>query len=1133
MTYNEYMEMLKTQVIAVLAQGINPWQGPWNQAVNGFTDRAYRGINAVNLSLISHHYFGGDNRYFTFAQAKELGCHVKQGSKSIPVFYFQNEYTRDKKDKNGNFVLDENGESVKETVKIPPIFKTFAVFNAQQLAPVPENKSIPKDIDDFDHDLADKYLEQAPCHISYSHPVSAYYSPKEDKIVTFSKEHFANTPQEFYSTAFHEIAHSTGTIHRLARPLEAGNKDLEKYAIEELVAEITALSVCEDCEMKYVNKNSAQYIGSWLKAIKDPNFNLASLYSDVSKATRFIEHPEDRDTLISNLWEKEDALYIKNEEKQMYMHIQKTDEEELDYTLYNSNFKDLDGGRIADTTFKAAIEDISSDLNIFSPWKRVHDFEILKQQEVEKKTITIEVEGKSYTNDFSNGFAYASKHGGPNVGKQYLYFFSPNNDEEVVGFTFTINNNQAKDYYTFKAESMARSLEELGFYSKEFVKISNEQFSNKFRGLEIAPFEKHLSEPFVYLDTDSSTIHTLSSAEKEITNHPETAIKYTIKYDISDTERRELSGTLHSSTLMAAVKAKNPLLADYFEQLISYNKRAEEITSSIDKAELLPEGKEKEDSLDNLFSQYYSLVKQLADIKNNFLNSFISLQKNPPESILPLDTSPKIKFPSLNPFRFFSLEEAIILFSKNDSFEYRNFILSYDYKGKKESLNLELKPGKDFSTLSDAIEKGHVLNVSDQQKDFLSTYLSLHEYLEKKERNASKILETKNNTNSSVIRSEYESYANAVLEWCKESREKLNSGEIFLLNTHPQEDDFKYQMPKNAGGIRKVYISGPITSNPDYEKNFKEAEKALLTAGYEQIINPVELVKNIIPQNTSAAETWRRAMEIDLDALKTCDAMILLDRAGNPSTGMDIEIFTARAINIPIVTLSHALERKNITYNKKEEPTTKQNPIAPIISLSCNKIDNFNYNNLSINEAERILDKTRQSLNHFEKYKVEFQIDYNFKGNHYYYKGYEILKKRTKPMSLLDNVETVSKIQCNKKTPLQERWKKISDNIVPLLREHQKLDTLLEDSKKALLEIFGVTSSNLPIHVLLTTVSLNSEDKKKVEYYSKYIPDKILDIRKSLETGKTFQQPSSLEEYLKTTNEIQPTQIKKHEKKNL
>ena len=165
MTYQEYMNLLQTKVIDILNKGINPWQ-PADRARNGVTDRRYSGANAVMLYCSSLMLHDGDMRWYTFNQAKQLGCSVRKGEKATPAYFFQNTVERAKKDEDGNIVKDANGLTVYETVRIPPIFKVYYVFNARQLDPIPRQKEMKYD-DSYDREMAETILSNTPVRINY------------------------------------------------------------------------------------------------------------------------------------------------------------------------------------------------------------------------------------------------------------------------------------------------------------------------------------------------------------------------------------------------------------------------------------------------------------------------------------------------------------------------------------------------------------------------------------------------------------------------------------------------------------------------------------------------------------------------------------------------------------------------------------------------------------------------------------------------------------------------------------------------------------------------------------------------------------------------------------------------------
>lgn len=71
-----------------------------------------------------------------------------------------------------------------------------------------------------------------------------------------------------YSTVLHELGHWTGAEHRLNRDL-SGRFGTETYAMEELVAELSAAFVCADLDVEHdPRENTATYLESWLKVLK-------------------------------------------------------------------------------------------------------------------------------------------------------------------------------------------------------------------------------------------------------------------------------------------------------------------------------------------------------------------------------------------------------------------------------------------------------------------------------------------------------------------------------------------------------------------------------------------------------------------------------------------------------------------------------------------------------------------------------------------------------------------------------------------------------------------------------------------------------------------------------------------------
>ena len=187
---------------------------------------------------------------------------------------------------------DERNEYMDENVY--PIRKYYRVFNGDVIEGIPERERVEHDPTGR-NDRAEALIEhwsgtQSPIRYGGS---MAYYSSTKDEIHLPEKQDFVNMP-EFYSTALHEIGHSTGHEKRLNRNLSGAFGSAE-YAEEELRAEIASMFLEQDLGVaaseKHIENNSA-YIGSWKSKIKeDPNV-LFKAIADAERMTKFVMEKE-------------------------------------------------------------------------------------------------------------------------------------------------------------------------------------------------------------------------------------------------------------------------------------------------------------------------------------------------------------------------------------------------------------------------------------------------------------------------------------------------------------------------------------------------------------------------------------------------------------------------------------------------------------------------------------------------------------------------------------------------------------------------------------------------------------------------------------------------------------------------
>ena len=267
--------MVTDRIVSMLEQGVVPWQRPWSQssdnvAINYVSRKAYSKLNQMLL------WEGCE--YLTFKQCKALGGSIKKGAKSRIVVFWTTNTTSKKK------VVDElTGEERELTLTKEydrPILKAYRVFHLSDCEGI-ESKltSVEKGeayetspIENAEKVIAD-YLSREQGLKFYNDKPSnkAYYSQSLDEVRVPMITQFVDA-EEYYSTAFHELTHSTGHEKRCNRKEGmASFFGSNNYSREELVAEIGAAILCSLCGIstdKAFN-NSVAYIQGWISYLID------------------------------------------------------------------------------------------------------------------------------------------------------------------------------------------------------------------------------------------------------------------------------------------------------------------------------------------------------------------------------------------------------------------------------------------------------------------------------------------------------------------------------------------------------------------------------------------------------------------------------------------------------------------------------------------------------------------------------------------------------------------------------------------------------------------------------------------------------------------------------------------------
>lgn len=92
----------------------------------------------------------------------------------------------------------------------------------------------------------------------------------------------------------------------------------------------------------------------------------------------------------------------------------------------------------------------------------------------------------------------------------------------------------------------------------------------------------------------------------------------------------------------------------------------------------------------------------------------------------------------------------------------------------------------------------------------------------------------------------------------------------------------------------RIYISGPMTGNPEYAKEFAKREEMLRMQGHDAV-NPAR-ISDIIRTDM----TWEEWMSIDIGLLKVCDAIYMM-KGWQDSRGANRELGFAMGAGMKVI----------------------------------------------------------------------------------------------------------------------------------------------------------------------------------------------------------------------------------------
>ncbi len=264
---------ITNRIIAEMETGIIPWQKPWvasGGCVSYATGKPY--------SLLNQMLLGRAGEYATYQQVQAAGGYVRRGEKAHMVVFWK---FLEKED-------EETGE-VKEVL----FLRYYNVFHIDQCEGLKAKHSKPLPQTTNANQKAESiicgYLKSSGVRMTHQQGDRAFYRPSDDTITLPLLAQFHET-SEYYSTAFHELIHSTGHSKRLNRLDKTAFFGSEAYSKEELIAEIGASALVNVAGLETAEsfRNNAAYVQNWLQVLKSDKRFIVSASGKAEKAVALI-----------------------------------------------------------------------------------------------------------------------------------------------------------------------------------------------------------------------------------------------------------------------------------------------------------------------------------------------------------------------------------------------------------------------------------------------------------------------------------------------------------------------------------------------------------------------------------------------------------------------------------------------------------------------------------------------------------------------------------------------------------------------------------------------------------------------------------------------------------------------------
>ncbi|MEL7524231.1 MAG: zincin-like metallopeptidase domain-containing protein [Pseudomonadota bacterium] len=250
---------------------------------NPTTSHHYQGINIPALWVDQQDKGFASSHWASFKQWQGKGAKVRKGEKGSPIIFYK------------TLLREEENEQGEIEDRAIPMLRTYTVFNADQVDGYDRgNATSNARVDRVERiETAERFCAATGADIR-SVGNRAFYHQNEDFIQIPETRLFVDTmdasaTENYYATLLHELTHWTGAPHRLDRDKAKTIFERDKYAFEELVAELGAAFLCSALKLVPSPRDDhAIYIKSWLQALKNDHKHIFKAAAEASKACDYL-----------------------------------------------------------------------------------------------------------------------------------------------------------------------------------------------------------------------------------------------------------------------------------------------------------------------------------------------------------------------------------------------------------------------------------------------------------------------------------------------------------------------------------------------------------------------------------------------------------------------------------------------------------------------------------------------------------------------------------------------------------------------------------------------------------------------------------------------------------------------------